>query len=234
MMHSEPKDSKSAEKHIYLVRHGQSEENVDHIYRGKDAKLTVEGRRQADTVADRISRIGVEAIVSSDFERAYDTALAISTLAGVPIEVNPDVGEWLEPSNHYGKAPEDALRKIGQNAVFSMLENPLHRHHDEENFHELASRANRVLASLLAHPAERICVVTHGMFLRILVGAMLFGERFTKAHFADLAVHLFISNTGVTYVRHNEKTWLAHSDLERSDSPWIKRNGGRNLLPPLC
>jgi len=58
------------EKHVYLVRHGQSDSNVDGVYRGRDAVLTDTGREQARIVAERIERIGVKALITSKFPRA--------------------------------------------------------------------------------------------------------------------------------------------------------------------
>jgi len=81
------------EKHIYFMRHGESESNVDGIYRGKEAKLTETGRKQASTAAGRIEKIGVEAIISSVFPRAHDTAVIIGERIGITTEPNDLFGE---------------------------------------------------------------------------------------------------------------------------------------------
>lgn len=85
---------------LLLVRHGESEWNAAGRLQGQaDPPLSKLGRRQAAHVAARLVDEGVDAIVSSDLERAYDTASALAT--GVGLEVirrkdlrEVDLGSW--------------------------------------------------------------------------------------------------------------------------------------------
>jgi broad specificity phosphatase PhoE len=88
-------------------------------------------------------------------------------------------------------------------------QDPHWKHDDEESFHEIKARAEACLQFLEQHPAQRICVVTHGAFLRILVGTMVFREHYSKPHFLDMFGGLLTSNTGVTYARNiiPERGW---------------------------
>jgi broad specificity phosphatase PhoE len=84
---------------MLLTRHGQSQWNADGRWQGQaDPPLSDHGRRQAGRAADHLG--AVDAIVSSDLERAHYTATIISELLGEgPVLVCPDLkerdaGEW--------------------------------------------------------------------------------------------------------------------------------------------
>ncbi|MDD2657456.1 MAG: histidine phosphatase family protein [Candidatus Pacebacteria bacterium] len=192
------------EKHIYFVRHGESEENLTRIHIGASAQLTDTGKEQSLIVAERIQRIGVEALISSPFARASDTATPIALRLGVALELNEFLGEWLEPSMLAGLHIDDPKRKSVREEIRAAVEDHEYRHADEETFSELVVRANTVIRMLEEHPASRICVVTHGGFLRIIIGAMLFGTGFTKKDFVVFLNRLQTSNTGITYVKRDE------------------------------
>ena len=84
---------------ILLVRHGQSEWNASGRWQGwADPPLSDLGRQQAFEAAAAVGT--VDAVVSSDLERAVQTALIISESIGVgPVMTDADlrerdVGEW--------------------------------------------------------------------------------------------------------------------------------------------
>jgi broad specificity phosphatase PhoE len=84
---------------ILLVRHGQSEWNAAGRWQGQaDPPLTDLGREQARLAAARVG--SVDAIVSSDLQRAAETGVIIGGAVGVgPVAVDPGlrerhVGEW--------------------------------------------------------------------------------------------------------------------------------------------
>ena len=64
---------------ITLVRHGETQGNLDDKAQGHfDAPLTPTGRLQAKAVAERLSDTDFDAVYSSDLQRAVDTAKAIT------------------------------------------------------------------------------------------------------------------------------------------------------------
>ncbi len=67
---------------ILLVRHGESEWNADGRWQGQaDPPLTERGRRQAVHAASALGTI--DAIVTSDLERASETGAILARLLGV-------------------------------------------------------------------------------------------------------------------------------------------------------
>jgi probable phosphoglycerate mutase len=84
---------------VLLLRHGQSEWNAEGRWQGQaDPVLTELGRHQALHATRGLGT--VDAIVSSDLQRAAETAVIISEALGIgPVVVDPDLrerhaGEW--------------------------------------------------------------------------------------------------------------------------------------------
>lgn len=62
---------------LYVVRHGQSEANVKDLY-GLDTPLTQLGKEQASLTAQNLKNVHFDAVFSSDFLRAKETAEIIA------------------------------------------------------------------------------------------------------------------------------------------------------------
>lgn len=211
------------EKHVYFVRHGETDSNVDKIYRGREAALTETGRAQARLVAERVASLGVGALISSDFPRAHDTATIISERIGLPVESEPVFGEWREPSHMHGTHKEEPENKEFFANLYSALTKDDHRHADEETHAELVVRAQEALQLLIDHPAERICVVTHGGFLAALFGTIVFDADFSRRDSLRILRHVASHNTGVSEaVFSDEKPYwriITWNDLRHFGEP---------------
>lgn len=72
---------------LILIRHGETDWNVEKRLQGHhDITLNAEGERQALALAHRLQDEPIDAIYSSDLQRAYLTAQAIATQRGMPIQ----------------------------------------------------------------------------------------------------------------------------------------------------
>ena len=64
---------------LYLVRHGETVDNVNQIMQGQtQGKLTENGIQQAQEVRDQLAPENFAAIISSDLKRSVDTAKIIA------------------------------------------------------------------------------------------------------------------------------------------------------------
>ena len=60
---------------LYLVRHGETYDNVAHIMQGqRQGELTDIGISQIEELATSLSDVHFNAIASSDLKRAFDSA----------------------------------------------------------------------------------------------------------------------------------------------------------------
>jgi broad specificity phosphatase PhoE len=80
----------NASLRLFLIRHGETAENVKMRYLGiRDEPLNENGTRQAQQLAKALSEIPLRLIVSSPLRRASDTAIKIQEVSG--IELRRDV-----------------------------------------------------------------------------------------------------------------------------------------------
>lgn len=75
---------------LYLVRHGETVDNVNHIMQGQtQGELTPKGVEQARKVAADMAGVAIDAFVSSDLKRAVDTCKIIAEPHGQEVTVTP-------------------------------------------------------------------------------------------------------------------------------------------------
>ena len=75
---------------LYLVRHGQTVDNVNMIMQGQThGRLTPEGCRQARLLAVEMAGWQVDAFVASDLRRAVDTAAILAGPHGLEVRQTP-------------------------------------------------------------------------------------------------------------------------------------------------
>jgi broad specificity phosphatase PhoE len=85
---------------ILIVRHGQSTWNAEHRWQGlADPPLSELGRRQARELAAELLGTPLDAVYSSDLQRARDTAEVVARAKGLTVVTDPslreiDIGEW--------------------------------------------------------------------------------------------------------------------------------------------
>ncbi|MEV8636199.1 histidine phosphatase family protein [Streptosporangium sp. NPDC051023] len=87
-------------RRIVCLRHGQTLWNVEHRFQGhSDIPLDETGIAQAARAASLLASLRPTMIVSSDLQRAFDTASALGRLVGLGVSVDKDLrerggGEW--------------------------------------------------------------------------------------------------------------------------------------------
>lgn len=192
-------------KRFYFVRHGESEGNVGKIIQGAATPLTEKGKNQAKLIAKRVADLEIDHIVSSTMVRAKHTAEEIAATLKKDIEFSDLFVERLRPSESYGMDSEsDAYKKIDHSIIKNWHQSGW-RHSDEENFEDLRARAESCLSFLKELPHTHVLVVTHGLFLRALLGAVIFADEFSSRHMEQLIITLATANTGITLIDYDTK-----------------------------
>lgn len=85
---------------LVLVRHGETDWNVEGRYQGQaDPPLNAKGLAQAAQVAQELKGVGIDVIYSSPLKRAWQTAEIIARELGVPLYPEPRLmeihqGDW--------------------------------------------------------------------------------------------------------------------------------------------
>ena len=210
---------------IYMVRHGETQSNLDRVFQGHmDTSLTERGLKQAEAVGSWMNGVPFDAIYASDLVRAADTAKAIArsqvmgevildrdlremnygVLQGVPIH---DFARVLEP---YGVAEQWGNGAFSQRGIAAP---------GGESLRQLRNRVTRFVARLDAkHPPEAnqtVLVVTHGGFLRVMMTVLL-GIPTKARHafvFENCSVTRVIREIGITRLEyHNHVCWSESPD----------------------
>lgn len=212
-----------ATKLIYFVRHGETENNAKNIRQGPEGHLTEKGRAQALATAKRFPKYngGPQVIIASPYERTKETAEIIGKELQMGVEYSDLLVERKNPTEIIGHEGEE--RDVRQ--IVDRIDKSFHddnfRYRDEENFVDLKERAKKLLAYIVKRPEKRIIMVTHGIFLKMVVSYMLFGEKLTASEYNNLSYLNPIDNAGMaicSYTTHlfkkNEWKLLVWNDLE--------------------
>lgn len=187
-------------KLIYFVRHGESELNAEGIRQGPDGSLSEKGVVQVMTTAKRFPKEKgrPQVIIASPFQRTQETADIIGKELKMPVEYSDLLVERKNPSEIVGhKGDEKDVRKIVDVIDKSYHDDSL-RFSDEENFVDLKNRARNLLYYITERPEERLIMVTHGIFLKMVVAYMIYGEKLNASLYNTVSYVNKMDNAGMT------------------------------------
>jgi broad specificity phosphatase PhoE len=198
---------------LFLARHGQTEDNARQIFQGQGGSgLNARGRAQAARLAARVAGT-VDAIVSSDLERARETADIVARMARLEVTFDRalrevDVGAWT------GLSTEDVQARFPEEwaAWRSGVDVP---RGGGETYADLAERVVASLAALAERArGKRVLVVSHGAALRSAVCKTLgLPARWTAPiagmHNAALTTLVFDDGGGPNLLSYNDAAHLA-------------------------
>jgi probable phosphoglycerate mutase len=168
---------------LLIIRHGETDWNRALRFQGQiDVPLNANGREQARRLALRLQQEPIDLLVSSDLQRAQQTAAPVSSLRALPVaalhaglrEQSFGVLEGLDAPTIRQRHPDLWQQWLRFDADAALPEGESTR-----SFHA------RVLAMLQelaeAHAGRRVAVVTHGgvldMVWRTVHGLPLSGPR---------------------------------------------------------
>jgi broad specificity phosphatase PhoE len=157
---------------LLLARHGESDWNREKRWQGfADRPLTDRGRQQAEELADRLVDTELDAVYSSDLQRARDSAEVVARRRGLAVTTTPDlrevdVGEWsgLTRAEAEERFPEAYARWLNGGEGWE----------NGETYEQLAARVLKAMRRIAAaHDGGRVLVVAHGGTIRALHAAAL-------------------------------------------------------------
>lgn len=211
---------------FYFVRHGQSILNDRGIRQDAHGQLSDKGVEQAHVTGERLEeeqkeKGHIEKILCSPFDRTRETAAIINEHLKIktPIEYSDLLAERRNPSAIVGKSMDDPeIRKIVDTIDHSYHDDDF-RYSDEENFSDLRDRARACLSYLETHTETRILVVTHGIFLKMLIAYMLYGDELNAQDYNKLSFFNPSNNAGITVCQYQSgifhSKWFAPKPRER-------------------
>ena len=146
---------------LLLVRHGQSEWNAAGRMQGQTAgvPLTELGHEQAAAAARELARLQPGALVSSDLQRAVQTAEHCARATGLPVTTTPALRE-----QGYGVLEGRPSRELWDVVDWT---DPHWSAEGGESLAQLHERVAGYLSELRRRPpADVVALVTHGDTIR--------------------------------------------------------------------
>ncbi|MCS5634073.1 MAG: histidine phosphatase family protein [SAR324 cluster bacterium] len=189
------------ETEIILIRHGETEWNSQKRMQGhSNSDLSSVGQAQIQALGQWMKNVPFDLIYSSDSLRAKQTAEAITQFSGHELqfdqrlrEKNLGVFEGLTSEEARERHPEvfRLFKTAGSKYVID----------EGESTQQLQDRALEIVNEIrIKHPEERVLLVTHGGFIRVVMKHSLGLSLETPTRF-------LIRNTGVFRLVWEDK-WL--------------------------
>lgn len=209
---------------MYLVRHAEAEGNANEFFQGcTQTQLTEKGKQQLAYLSHRFGEIPLDAIYTSPYLRAKQTAMAVNRYHNLPIyeeyalhEING--GDWE------GK-PWCALPDAFP-AEYGLWTGEMWRFQapNGESMSNVWHRITKTISHIAhEHPGQTVAIVSHGCALRNFLCFVEFCniERLADAGWADnTAVSLveYDTDTGWKLIFKNDTSHLPaeYSTLRRS------------------
>jgi broad specificity phosphatase PhoE len=196
---------------IILARHGETEWNVQEVFRGRvDVKLNETGLRQAELLAEYLSGVKIDAIYSSPLKRAFRTAEIIASPHKLKVEIAAglidfDYGKWQG-------LPHQEVKRRYKKLYLQWLKNPhLVQMPDGESLNDVRERALGVVKEAVTKHQENIALVSHRVVNKVLICALL---GLDNSHFWDIrqdvcgTTTFIYENERFILTKHNDTSYL--------------------------
>jgi len=160
-------------KTIYFVRHGQTEWNAINRFQGQwNSDLNELGREQAHANGRLLERFGIEAIFSSPLDRTRQTTEIIREYVPAPVTYDERIVEW-DCGDWSGHLRDEILERWPEEYA-ALLDDPFYyRGPSCENYPDMFERARPFVAEIVAHEAQTLAVVSHGMIGKVMMSILI-------------------------------------------------------------
>ena len=158
---------------IILTRHGETEWNVAEVFRGRiDIELNETGIKQAELLAEYLSKLKIEAIYSSPLKRTLRTAAMIASYHKPEIEIAPSLidlnyGDWQG-------LPRQEVKDKYEELYAEWISHP-----DRltipagESLNDVRQRAIKVVDEVIVKHKGTVILVSHRVVNKVLICALL-------------------------------------------------------------
>jgi broad specificity phosphatase PhoE len=184
---------------LYLVRHGRTQYNVNHLAQGHiDVPLDDLGKEQAIQVAEFFVKNPVQRIMSSDSQRAVETARLASVSLGIPLETSTLLRE--RSLGELEGAPMTTLVKAWDAACAEGQSRFTVKPSGAESAYEVMDRISSITADL--HLDTRsTAIFTHGMTKEVILCRLLGAP-------VEVSRSFRFDNASITELRWAQDVWV--------------------------
>ena len=160
-------------RHIYFVRHGQTEWNATSRMQGQmNSDLNALGRKQVDINARLLASLGIQTWFCSPLDRTRQTAEIIQSHVAADVTFDDRIKEW-DCGDWSGHLYADLKTKWPDEWTAFEADRFNYRGPNCENYPDMIRRATPFVRELLDSPVRKIAVISHGLIGRVMIGTLL-------------------------------------------------------------
>ena len=196
---------------IILVRHGETEWNVEEVFRGRvDVELNKTGLKQAGLLAEYLGQTKLDAVYSSPLKRALTTAEMIAGYHHLDVEIAPglidfDYGEWQG-------LPHQQVKDKYKGLYAEWIKHPQRvTMPGGESLDNVRKRAVGVVDTVISRYKGTVVLASHRVVNKVLICALL---GLDNSHFWNIRQDTCGATTFVydgerfILARHNDTSYL--------------------------
>jgi len=149
---------------LCLVRHGQTDWNLEGRYQGQsDVPLNKNGREQAQSLIETLGDRNFSVVYTSDLSRARETAEPIAKALNIPLRVDPRLRE-INQGEWEGVLVDDIKARYAELWAQRTIDPASVRPPGGETVSEVAERVYAALDDIVRRfPADNVLVISHGL-----------------------------------------------------------------------
>ncbi|OGD78693.1 hypothetical protein A2368_02155 [Candidatus Collierbacteria bacterium RIFOXYB1_FULL_49_13] len=160
-----------------------------------DSPLSESGKKELSQVREWFEGLDIHKVYYSPYERARQTAVELFGHRNLPTEELDFVHEFMKPSRLVGIPYIESAKYWKENVDNLYISD--WQPEDGESFNQIAQRAERLRKFLWErHRDENVAVVTHGTYMKHIVGKWTMGDKYTPEVFLDLLYRLHLLPNG--------------------------------------
>ena len=166
--------ARESSRTLIIWRHGETDHNAGGIWQGQlDIALSAKGREQARNGAAALTAYHPSVIVSSDLQRAADTARSLGELSGLPVRLDERLRE-IHAGLWQGMTARDVAGQFPAEQAALEAGEDIQRGVHGESMGQVAERTRAAVDDVLADlPAGECAVIaTHGVAGRTIVASL--------------------------------------------------------------
>jgi broad specificity phosphatase PhoE len=179
---------------ILLIRHGETDCNINRIVQFPETPLGDNGHLQADQLGRALKSRPIVQIISSDYQRAKTTAERLAAHVGLDFTQSANLRE-----RNFGDIRGTPYDDLGEIDIFTPGYVPPNGE-SWEVFNARVDRAWDEVTRCVDGLSGDLAVVTHGLVLRSLIDRVLDVSEYV------IEPDVVVANTSVTIVEH-EPPW---------------------------
>jgi broad specificity phosphatase PhoE len=160
---------------VIVWRHGETDHNASGIWQGQlDTALSDRGREQAMRAGAALAAYSPSLIVSSDLQRAADTAASLASRVGLEVRQDDRLRE-IHAGMWQGMTAGDVAEQFPLEQAALMAGEDIQRGVHGESLGQVSKRTKAAAEDVLAELAPSSCAVfvTHGVSGRALVASLV-------------------------------------------------------------